>query len=55
MLIDEILGLSRTNDVLKRAVLLSLSKHVGKGLSARPFDKLRVTGLFRMHYVMNNA
>jgi hypothetical protein len=33
--------------------MLSLSKHVGKGLCARPFDKLRVTGLFGMH-IRNN-
>jgi hypothetical protein len=25
--------------------MLSLSKHGGQGLCARPFDKLRVTGL----------
>jgi hypothetical protein len=25
--------------------MLSLSKHAGKGLCTRPFDKLRVTGL----------
>jgi hypothetical protein len=30
-------------------VMGSLSKHVGKGLCARPFDKLRVTGRFRMN------
>jgi hypothetical protein len=35
------------NNVLKKGcpVLLSLSKHAGKGLCTRPFDKLRVTGL----------
>jgi hypothetical protein len=32
------------NDMFTMGVMLSLSKHGGQGLGARPFDKLRVTG-----------
>jgi hypothetical protein len=34
----------RENEVNKKGVMLSLSKHVGKGLYARVFDRLRLTG-----------
>jgi hypothetical protein len=37
-----------TKSFFAKNVTGALSKHVGKGLCARPFDKLRVTALFRM-------
>jgi hypothetical protein len=39
------------HDIIKIGVMLSLSKHSGRGLCARVFDRLRLTGpLLSFHF-----